>query len=134
MTTKRTDCYAAIFNYIEDNVFNLLPRQFTTDWEQGLRKALLQVYPKTELKGCWYHYCMALRRKSLSLGIGKLLNRNENAAEIYRQLKCIPLLPANFIEDGFNAIKHKARFDDLLQEFEELFDYYQRNWLKLVGK
>lgn len=79
MTSKRMDLYVALLQYIENKLFKLEPKQFITDWENGMRKAISTVYPNVILHGCWYHFCAAIRRKSRSLGLSDLLKSNEKA-------------------------------------------------------
>lgn len=105
MSTKRMECYKAIFEYIEQNVFHLQPNQFITDWEKAIRSALSKVYPNASLKGCWYHYCSAIRRKSRSIGMHDLLQTNNDACSIYKQILSLP--SADLIIDGYNTIKKK---------------------------
>lgn len=63
MTNKTAECYTAVFNFIKNNIFDLKPAIIMTDWETGLRCAIRTCFPNSTLKGCWYHYCAALRKK-----------------------------------------------------------------------
>lgn len=133
MTHKSAECYTDLFKYIENHVFQLQPAQVMTDWESALRLAINNVYPSTDIKGCWFHYCSAIRRKAEKVVKDfHLLKTDKNAYEIYRQLLSIPLLPSEYIEDGYHAVKHKARFDGLFEKFKALFEYYEEQWLKVV--
>lgn len=105
MTKKTTESYIAVFKYIEDNLFKLKPANFMTDFEAGLRKAILICYPTIPLHGCWYHYCSAVRRKALHLGLFSLLRDDLSARAIYKKLLNLPLLPSDHIVPGFEIIK-----------------------------
>ncbi|KAL5245824.1 hypothetical protein ACI65C_013232 [Semiaphis heraclei] len=59
-----------------------------------------------------------------------LLN-NENALKSLRLLMCLPLLPAHSIENGFLLIVAFARNHAV--NLDNLFNYYQRYWLRNVG-
>lgn len=54
MTKKTSECYMDVFKYIEDNIMNLKPNSFMSDWEAGMRKAISICYPDARISGCWY--------------------------------------------------------------------------------
>lgn len=133
MSNKHTETYIAIFKYIEDNVFAMQPSSFMTDFENGLRKAVVTCYPHVRLRGCWYHYCAAIRRKSMSHNLRGLIKENDKAIFIHRQMLSIPLLPSESIEDGYNIVKQNAVDYNLQKGFEPIFEYFEKYWLKLVS-
>lgn len=53
MDRKTNGIYTALLQYIKDNVFDLDPSLFITDYEQGMRQAVNSVYPQTKTLGCW---------------------------------------------------------------------------------
>lgn len=103
-----------------------------TDFENGLRKAIVTCYSNVRLRGCWYHYCAAIPRKSLSHNLRGLVKDNPSAISIHRQMLSIPLLPAESIEEGYQIVKQNASDLNLEDGFEIFFEYYESFWLKLV--
>lgn len=132
MTRKTTAAYAAVFKYIEGNVFKLKPARFMTDFEGGMRKAINDCYPNVVLLGCWYHYCAAVRSKARSLGLHNILKNNWNAMTIYKKLLSLPLLTSDKIIDGFMLIEQETINLGLHRDFEELLTYFKSFWLQLV--
>lgn len=132
MTRKTTEAYKAALRYIEINIFKLKPSRLRTDFEEGLRKALNELYPGVVLNGCWYHYVAALRRKALSLGMFELITNDLNARTIFRMLRCLPLLPPEKIVEGFLIIRNEAHAFNLGREFKPFFDYFQY-WINVVS-
>lgn len=59
-----------------------------------------------------------------SLNYLHYINNNENALKSLRLLMCLPLLPAQHIENGFLLIKAFARNHAVT--CDNLFGYYQR--------
>lgn len=131
MTKKSAAAYEAVFASIE-TIFPLQPLSFMTDFEKGMRKAINNFYPQAKLYGCWFHFCRALRGYALGLKLYQLIYVNEMGSLIFKQIKCIPLLPHNFIEEGFKIIKKVARDNGLQNDFKPLFEYFERFWLELV--
>lgn len=103
-----------------------------TDFEASMRKAIIKCYPNVALHGCWFHYCAAIRRKALSLGLYDLLKNNWNARSIYRKLKSWPLLPSSKTVEGFELIEEETRNVGLHKDFETFLIYFKNYWLKLV--
>lgn len=126
MTRKTTECYAAVFEFIEKNIFQLEPYEFITDFEEGMRNAIREQYPNTTLRGCWFHYCAAIRKKS------KLPKKNADAKLIRKELMSIPLLPSDYIVEGYLHVKESALECGLSDEFAVLFEYYENYWLPQV--
>lgn len=132
MTSKSADCYTAVFNYIKKNVFDLKPAIIMTDWEAGLRSANRTCFPTCILKGCWYHYCTALRKKVLRLGLYDELKSNANSRLIKKMMMSLPLLPPELFEEGYAHVKNFAHEHKLREKFKCFFAYYDRYWIAQV--
>lgn len=132
MTRKTESCYTAIFHYIETHLFSLKPTEMMTDFEAGMRNSIKIVYPKTRLRGCWFHFCSALRKKSLRLGLRPLINSNRNAKLLFKELMSLPLLPAINIVQGYMHIKSIAQSYDIFKYFNRFFLYFESFWLAEV--
>lgn len=133
MSSKTTVCYESIFKFIETNVFKLEPGEFVTDFELGMRAAINKCYPTVPLRGCWYHYCAALRKKLLKLGLHDLLKSNALARIIKIELMSLPLLPAEYFKEGYEYIKTSAKTWKLSASFKEMFAYFENYWFAQVN-
>lgn len=129
MTKKTAECYTAVFQYIESNVFHLEPSEIMTDFETGLRKSIKHVYPDTNLRGCWFHYCKALRHKSQQLGLRPMLNSSPEAKVILKEIMSLPLLPADKILQGYLHVKKITEEYGISEDFENFFSYFESFWL-----
>lgn len=132
MSKKTTACCIAVFEYIEANLFHLEPVEFMVDFEKGLRKCLNKVYPNSIIRGCWYHYCAAFRKKSRKLGMTPLMNINADAKVILKELMSLPLLPSDKFEMGYVQVKQMTEACHLKNEFKALFSYFDSFWLRQV--
>lgn len=132
MTDKRTDSYEMIFKYIEDNIFKFQAALFMADFEAGLRKAIMRYFPGVSIRGCWYHYSAAIRRRLMNLHMHRVITDDPVGWMIWRMFLSIPLLPQERILDGFNFIKKVARENHIFQEFKKFFRYFNDFWIKLV--
>lgn len=133
MSSKTAVCYEAIFKFIEAKVFKLEPGEFVTDFELGMRSAINKCYPEVPLRGCWYHFCAALRKKLLKLGLHNLLKSSSLARIIKKQLMSIPLLPVEYFKEGYDHIKRSAENWNLSASFEGMFTYFESYWFSQVN-
>lgn len=132
MTKKSADCYKAVFEFIEQNIFELEPCTIITDFEGGLTVAINQTYPQATLLRCWYHYCCAISRRLKNEGLNTIVKINPDARLIKNTLLNLPLLPAENFVDGYNFVKKVMRKRDLSMEFKSFFKYFDSYWLQEV--
>lgn len=107
------------------------PVQFITDFESGMRKALSLSYPHVIIKGCWYHFCCAISRNMVSLGLNTLLRSNPEAKLIKYEILSLPLLSKEQFYEGYNYIKTEVKKIGLESSFEPFFEYF-KYWLNEV--
>lgn len=130
MTRKTSKCYLELFKFLEEKLqFQFQPKVFMTDYEEGMRLAIKEMWKDVDIRGCWFHFCRAILKRARKLGMMKLLNRKPKAWIIIRSLMSLALLTADRINEGYKAIKCYANKIRLLGEFKELFVYFERYWL-----
>lgn len=133
MSRKTAHLYTKVFKYIEKKLFKMSPSSFMTDFELGMRKAIRDVYPNAILNGCWYHYCAAIRKKLVELGLYKQIKDTEsNVRVIYRMILSLPLLPSEMFIDGCKFIRAEAQTLGLQNIFKSFFAYFQRYWINTM--
>lgn len=132
MSNKSAECYTAAFNFIEKSIFKLEPANIMTDWELGMRSAIRKCYPKATLRGCWFHYCSAIRKKLLKLGLHFDLKISADARMIKKMIMSLPLLPSEKFAEGYEYILQLAKECQLLNTFKHFFSYFQSYWVAQV--
>lgn len=133
MTRKTADAYICVFNFIDQNLIKLMPTEFMTDYEDGMRLAIRTHWPEVRIRGCWFHYKRALNRRCRSISLKRVLDKSINAYKVKEMLVSIPLLPSTKILEGFGSIKTFAAQNKLDKCFDGLFSYFERYWLKQVS-
>lgn len=104
-----------------------------SDYESGFRKAMRIVYPKCVLKGCYFHFTQAVRRKSRKIPyFFNTVCKNEGMLKIYHKLMGMALLPHCHIKKAFNDIKKEVA---ALKSppFNIFLAYFERQWINLEG-
>lgn len=134
MTHKTKKCYLAVLKYIKAKVFDPEAAEFMTDFETGMRSAIKKCFPSAIIRGCWYHYVAAWRKRMRMMGMTKLLKENKNAKKLKKMLMNFPLLPAELFENGYKFIKEQANSWKLFHSFKKFFAYFERQWIYEVKK
>lgn len=132
MTNKTHQCYLSVLNYIEENIFEMEPAEFISDFEGGMRKAIKICYPNSLLRGCWYHFCCAVSRNINQHGLIMLLRTNPNARMIKGEILSLPLLPQEHFNQGYNHIRNQVIEFGLQADFQAFFNDYFVYWLNEV--
>lgn len=134
MSKKTEDSYRSMFEYIEENIFQLEVDCFTTDYEKAMRNAIKSVYTNATLISCWFHYCQALRRKCSKIKhFFVCAAKNETVERIFHKFLALPLLPPSKIQEAFDLLKLALGCMQPRQPFEEFLKYYEKQWLRKVN-
>lgn len=134
MTKKSTECYDAVFKYIEDNIMKLQPTEFMADYEASMRKSLNNQFPNAIIRGCWFHFKRALWAKCAKLGLLTFLKNNTDAKKAVTKLQNLPLLRTDQIQKGYKHVKSRAEACGVADNLKPLFDYFQKYWLRKVSE
>lgn len=127
MSNKTAESYEIMLNIIKSQIPGFNPAHFMTDYEAASMKAIQNVFPQANIKGCFYHFARALWRKAKEYKITK----QQSSKRIVALSTALPFLPSNSVKEGWEYIDN-----DILNE---LFDcpglvkfkqYMEQHWLK----
>lgn len=132
MTNKTIEAYQDVFKFIEAKSFELNPASIMSDYEEGMRIAIKNTWPNCDIRGCLFHYKQAIQRRCNADPILRRLlklKNSFNARKIKNMLMNIPHLPEDKIMEGYESVRDFAKKKKLYAKFEELFSYFERQWL-----
>nr|XP_016929019.1 uncharacterized protein LOC108009294 [Drosophila suzukii] len=132
LSGKSSEAYEHLFGFINQNIFQFEAASFLTDYDSDLRKALTAIFPKATLNSCWFHYCQALRQKSLSIKtFACTIKRNVNCYNWYQKFQSLALVDPRHIEPMLATLKL-----DLLnlpkeshKELQIFLKYFEEEWM-----
>lgn len=131
MSRKTTEAYLNILRYVHENLIPIDGQGIIIDFEKAERLALTRLGTGISVLGCWFHFCQALRRMMATMGeLFELVRNDENIKSIFAQFQCLPLLPADLIENTFRELAKKALKTTI--KFDRFIDYFNREWIKIV--
>lgn len=105
-----------------------------TDYEKAMRNALKKCYPESKHYACWFHFCQAVKRHASQIaGFAVEIRKNATAREIYCRFLCLPLLPADVIENAFNELRLEAQnYNERF--FRPFLGYFEMQWIRNVSR
>lgn len=134
MTAKTASAYSAIFTYIRDNLAAYVtPTVIMSNFDATIQSALAYIYPEATVKGYWYEYTSSLIKCMKSLGIQGDKCRG-HAASCVRMLLVLPLLPAEYLAPGIDAIRKWAQEKQIFSvQLAQVCSYIEQKWLRTIG-
>ncbi|WAR06144.1 LOW QUALITY PROTEIN: hypothetical protein MAR_021513 [Mya arenaria] len=97
---------------------------FTMDFEAGLWQALREVFPRSKLHGCGFHWASSAESRQSAcrqpMSDGKVC--------ISMELLALPFLPPGDIPRAFQKLKDRS--DGSSEQLRELFHYVTDQWLE----
>uniref|UniRef100_A0A1Y1M514 HECT domain-containing protein n=1 Tax=Photinus pyralis TaxID=7054 RepID=A0A1Y1M514_PHOPY len=131
MSKRTAEAYVTLFQHLKSNFPSMTATQIMCDYERALYQSLMEIFPESEIHGCFFHFCQAIYRQSKKLGLGSLMTQNEHAQFVLRKIMALALLPCDMAVEGFNLIKSEAP-DDIRNAFSNFFTYVESTWLEGV--
>lgn len=135
MNSQRTVAYKSVLQFIKDGILSFdgterSPVSAITDFEQSIRRALIQVWPQINRAGCNFHFCQSIRRKALSMDrISKYMTGVNIRHRVVKYFMRISFLPLDRIDAGYAAILDFINANNLNNIFERFIDYFHNTWL-----
>ena len=105
MTSKSQELYIAILGRIFSNSPNFKPTTVVSDRESAPRNRFKQLYPNTNINGCWFHYTQCIWAKVQKLGLTQSYHDNNEISRYVKQLMAFPFKPASLINPTFLFIQ-----------------------------
>lgn len=123
LMSKTEKSYTTMFRLIKSQIPNWNPNRIVIDFERAVIKSIQIVLPKTEIKGCYFHFTQALVKRA------KKLKLTKNRYQLKHLALCLalPLLPENLIDDAYLYIMEDCPGGNNITKFN---DYLVQTWLE----
>ena len=130
MTNRSFHLYEKIFKYLRVEL-NMSAATYMCDFEIPLRKAIFEIWPESSVKGCYYHFTQALKRKKDSLShLASMIKTTEEANKIYQLFRRLAFKPKEDIEEEYTFILEYQKQLNLEQDFHAFNDYILKHWIQ----
>ena len=108
LTSKDSDDYRLLFSCIKEACEKLNiainPKSILIDFEAAVQKAAKLEFPGIKVKGCFFHFCQAIYKKLVELGLKTLYSTNSDVKMWVEKLMALSLVPLDQIEDGLEYL------------------------------
>lgn len=129
--------YAAVFAYVREQfATHIRPTQLVTNYAPCMQKTAQRTYPDATVKGFWHEYTGALlaRIRNQQPPALQTETASGHGCSCLRMLLVLPLLPADYMTPGLEAVRRWANDKRLLSPaMQELCTYVAAQWLRPMG-
>lgn len=129
MQNRKQKLYAKVFKYLRD-IHQIQPSIVMMDFEKASRNAAKLIWKTASIRGCWFHFCQALRRKAMKIPkLARKLQKDKITKVIVHMFMALALLPLSSIREGLIQIIRFQKKKKLYQSFFSFNRYFMRFWM-----
>ena len=128
MRNKTKEKYEELFAALKNLKAMLDPHEVTIDFEIASFEALKSSFPNANIKGCFFHFAQAIRRKIQSVGLAKEYQQDTDVRNILKSFVALALTPEEDLYLGFQKPK-EATEKMQNEENSEFVSYFEATWL-----
>lgn len=126
---KTEDTYHRMFIALNSIMPNLKPKLFMLDFEKGAMNAVINIYPDTKIKGCFFHLSQSFWRRIQSLGFQKKYSEDPQFSLHLRELLALAYVPENKVIDYFESLLTTEFYQNNQIYLTELLDYFEDTYI-----
>ena len=138
LPAKDTAVYTLLFRLICDKArefgLEFRPDVVWVDYEAAITRSIRYVLRGTVIKGCYFHYCQALRRRYSREGLTNHVFHPGTVRTVVFRLMCLPFLPVEDIGPTFDIVSNPLGWDvlphDVHLSLGRFVRYVQRMWIE----
>lgn len=129
---KSFEAFSSFFQYLREKApSSILPNNILTSCDPNLQDALKMTFPDATIKVMWFFYASSVVKFAKDNGILEEMNKNLYYLSSFKMLLAIPLIPANYIVPGLDALK--KWMSEKSVNFDGLCEFIDRVWLVSDG-
>ncbi|WAR21691.1 hypothetical protein MAR_015665 [Mya arenaria] len=129
MSRRRKNDYEAVVLRKIVELMDVVPvvEAFAMDIEAGLWQAFQEVFPRSKLHGCGFHWAQVIQRRVQAVWLHATYERREGDHQYVRKVLALPFLALGDIPRAFRKLKDCS--DGSSEQLRELFHYVSDQWI-----
>lgn len=129
MTDRKKQSYIEVLNTLIALEPDLNPNNVTIDFEQPFILAFKEVFPNSEIKGCFFHFQQCIWRKIQENGLQNKYAVDSDFSLQIRYLSALAFVPINNVIQYFEKIISSYYFVENENILSKLVDYFEDTWI-----
>ena len=128
--------YHKIFSKLKEAEPMLKPKTVMVDFEQAAIKAVKNVFPESDVFGCFFHLCQSIYRHIQGNGLQSIYATDATFAQYMRCLAALAFVPPEHVYDHFQSLKKMEFFQTKLNGqlavdlgIQNLLQYVEKTWI-----
>lgn len=126
MQRKTYLAYKKVFEVTRHLLPNTIIVNSMSDYEQGRRRAIREVYPSVVVNMCYFHYVKAVKNYADEIGLPELFRANNTIKCAVKYATCLALLPQDAFAEGISVVEQKLTNSPRCRVFVR---YLRQQWL-----
>ena len=123
LTNKRYEIYAEMFRMIS-NLGSFNPVNLHCDYEIAIHNAIKNVFPDTNIRGCFFHLCNNLQKFISHNGFKKKYEDSSNFVVAVKSIVALAFVPPPDIEVYIEALESQLNSDEMT-----VFTWFEDNYI-----
>ena len=124
---KSTPIYEKMLEILTLIMDGFQPDIFIVDFENAMLTALQETFPRSLIKGCFFHLSQNVKKKAYELGLKREYDSDINLRMKIRSLLSLALIPPEDVFELFELVTGQFPNDN---RFEKLSDYFERTYIR----
>jgi hypothetical protein len=134
---KQVGLYRKVFSKIKTKTrqitgHHLKPKMIVCDFEISLLTAVETEFPRSALRGCYFHFCQSLWRRIQDLHLASAYGRDTSVKKLLRKFLSFGYIPLPLIRIIFNLLFTSRTVRRLMTNnpgITQFVNYFQRNYI-----
>ncbi|CAF0894177.1 unnamed protein product [Brachionus calyciflorus] len=127
LENNTTKSYVIALEQVRNLTFQKNLERVMCDFEPALLKSIHSVFPGINLKGCWFHFTQAIRKKIFLFGYKNIYLHNYKFKFWIKRFMALALIPLENIKNGIDIIVEEIPEKD--EKLIEFIKYFKKQWL-----
>ncbi|KAL8587321.1 hypothetical protein ACOMHN_045568 [Nucella lapillus] len=116
-------------NWMADGTFKVAPQLFFSAVHHSSKAAIISAFPHIEVRGCFFHLCQSIWRKTQDLWLRVTYTDDEDTRLYCRMLASLAFLSPEKITGHFEKLQEDMSERDMDPRLGELYDYFEDNYV-----
>ena len=98
-----SNCYSELLSFLKGE-FSKEPHRIIMDFEKAMLKSVQEIYPRTEITGCAFHFQQNIMKQIRKKGCMSHFNKDADLKKLVKMLYALMYAPPGFVVDLYTKV------------------------------